>query len=94
MKQEIKKVQVVIGGKQFSLLSDEPEDHVLLSAQAVNTIVQEIAQAMPHADETKIALLAAIQIASSLKKSELLHKQHEQTIERSIAMIDALISQP
>jgi cell division protein ZapA (FtsZ GTPase activity inhibitor) len=66
MKREAKSYKVSILGDQYSLVSDEPEGHIMQSALMVDSLLREIAEKSGSADTKKVAILAAIQLASRL----------------------------
>lgn len=63
---EAKSYKVSILGDQYSLMSDEPEEHVIQSALMVDSLLREIAGKSGSVDIKKNAVLAALQLASRL----------------------------
>ena len=66
MKQEVKKYKARIGNDIYILVSDEQETTISYAVQTVDSILQDIAAKAPEMDEKKIAVLAALQIATKL----------------------------
>ncbi|HEV2602010.1 MAG TPA: cell division protein ZapA [Candidatus Babeliales bacterium] len=62
--------KVLIFGHEYSLVTTESEDHIVQSARHVDAIMQEIASHAVVTDERKIAVLAALRIASKVLKLE------------------------
>ena len=58
--------KIVIFQDVYTVLSDESEEHVMQAANLVDLFMQEIAKKSNSTDGKKIAVLAALQIASSL----------------------------
>ncbi|TET06589.1 cell division protein ZapA [Candidatus Dependentiae bacterium] len=88
MSNTLKSYQLEIFGNQYKLLSDESEQHVVQSAQVVDKYMKEIADRVTNKNIQRIAVLAAVRLASMLlyKESELEQKQfHEKEL---IALID------
>ena len=64
---ESKKYNVTILGEVYSIVSDESEDHVKQSAELVNTLMKEISEKSKLLDIKKVAVLAALCVASKTK---------------------------
>jgi cell division protein ZapA (FtsZ GTPase activity inhibitor) len=62
--------KVIIFGDQYSLVSDESAESVFKTAQMVDTLMQEIASSGKISDAKKIAVLAALKLASNLNALE------------------------
>lgn len=61
-----KNYKVTIFGDQYTLASDEAEEHVIKTARLLDILMQEISQASKLTDAKKIAVLAGLRIASQL----------------------------
>jgi len=74
---DVKTYQLEIFGDKYSLVSDESEDHVVAAAQMVDKYMREIADNVSIKSDQRVAVLAAIRIASMLlqKESELSEQQ-------------------
>lgn len=70
---QTKQYKITILDNEYSLMSDESEVHVQGTVQKVDALMKEIREKSRLTDQTKVAVLAALQIAS-----ELLHLQQEQ----------------
>lgn len=66
MKTNTETYKVLINGDEFHLVSDESQAHVLKAAERVDAIVQELSAKVSHIDKRKVAILAALQLASEL----------------------------
>ena len=65
MKIDAKSYKVTILDKQFSLVSDEPERHIIEAAALVDTYMKNMqSNAGGRIDTEKIAILTALQLAS------------------------------
>jgi len=67
---ESKSYKVTIFGCTYTLVSDESEAHILQSAELVDTLMKEIATKSKIADSSKVAVLAALRVASKLISME------------------------
>ena len=88
----VKSYQLEIFGDTYTLLSDESEQHVIKSAQMVDKYMKEIADKVTSTNLQRIAVLAAVRIASMLlyKERELEEQKfHEEEI---IELIDRELS--
>jgi len=84
MMYEKKRYIVHILGDAYTIISDETESHVMASAKQVDDLMADIINKVPSADTQKIAVLAALRIAS-----DLLHRQTQ--IQESDSKIEACI---
>jgi len=64
MNSQIKKYKAHILGDTYSIVSDEKESFILESVQSVDSVMREISEKMPTMDKQKVAVLAALKIAS------------------------------
>jgi len=64
-----KTLEVTIFGDQYTLVSDESDEHISHSARLINQIMHSIKQAGVN-DGKKIAILASLQLASKVLKME------------------------
>jgi len=92
MMNESKKYNVTILGESYSIVSDESENHVKQSAELVDTLMREISGKSKLLDIKKVAVLAALCIASKTKhlEVELINSTHKQ--EELGNLIDEAIS--
>ncbi len=84
MMKQTKQYKITILDHEYSLVSDEPEAHIQKTVQKVDLLMKEVLEKSRLADQTKAAILAALQIAS-----ELLHIQGER--ERDMDHCQSLI---
>jgi cell division protein ZapA (FtsZ GTPase activity inhibitor) len=85
MKREAKSYKVSILGEQYSLVSDEPEGHVMQSALMVDSLLREIAEKSGSADTKKVAVLAALQLASRLVYAQI-HIERENLQKEALSL--------
>ena len=64
MNNQLKKYKAHILGDTYSIVSDEKESFILESVQSVDSVMREISEKMPAMDKQKVAVLAALKIAS------------------------------
>src|SRR5947209_8700483 len=62
--------KVRILDEEYCLVTNESEQHIVESAQLVDSMLREIMQGSARADEKKIAIVTALRIASRALKSE------------------------
>lgn len=78
--------KVTIFGDQYTLISDEAEECVLKATHMVDSLMQEIAAVSKITDTKKIAVLAALKIASQLaaleSETEAIKRHKEKLIHR------------
>lgn len=67
---EKNKLKVEIFNEQYSLISDEKEADILKASLMVDALMREIADKSNLNDEKKIAVLAALRMASKLVNLE------------------------
>jgi len=75
---EKRKLKIEIFNDQYSLISDEKEADVLKASLIVDKLMREIADRSSLQDEKKIAVLAALKIASKLVDLENSLQYYEQ----------------
>ena len=70
---ELKKLNINLFGKSFSITTDESEAKVFHAVEIVNNLTKNIKSKTMMSDEIKVAALVALQLASELvdKNSEL-----------------------
>lgn len=92
MMNEQKKYKLSIAGGEYTVISDEPQELIVKSADMVDSLMKELLMAAPKADQQKIAVLVALQLASKLYKAELQvadKSEHEKSL---LNQIDQFIS--
>ena len=80
---EPKQYSVTIFNEEYTIVSDESEQHVTEATQLVNSVIQEITAKAPTMDPKRVAVLAAIRLASnvvSLDEQQLMRKQKEEAL--------------
>ncbi len=70
MKNEKKNYRVQIFGDEYTVISDESENQVIQAATLIDSLMHEIIQNAQLTDPKKIAVLAALRIASKLLDCE------------------------
>jgi cell division protein ZapA (FtsZ GTPase activity inhibitor) len=81
----MRKCKVSIYGESYTLVTDETEEHLSFIARVVNDSMQNIAQKTGMTDTKKIAIMAAIQLASKLDSTHNALKSYER---KSVHLID------
>ena len=82
-----KTTRVEIFGSEYHIRADADADYVKTVATYVDAKMSEIAQSQSLVSSTKVAILAAINIADELFKER---RQREQTVQDVSARADAL----
>jgi cell division protein ZapA len=86
-----KTIQIEIYGQRYALTGDAEEDYVKRLAQFVDENIRTLAQGMKTATLSRVAILAAINIAHQLFQSERLRQQGEAAIEeRAGSLIETI----
>jgi cell division protein ZapA (FtsZ GTPase activity inhibitor) len=67
---EKKRYTVQILDDEYTLVSDEAESHVVLSAKKVDSAMRELTEVLQNVEPKKIAVLTALRIASELINSQ------------------------
>ncbi len=70
MNSETKHYKVVILDKEYSIVSDEPEAHVMAAAALVDETMRALTAEPQGVDLQKLLVLSALQIASKLLDRE------------------------
>ncbi len=70
MKSEAKRIDVGLYGETYSIVSDEPLEKVAEIASSVDSLMQAIAKKTGLTDAKKIAVLAALKLATNQHKLE------------------------
>lgn len=81
----LKKYKVSIFGESYTLVSDEPEEHLVLAAQHVDELMRQLAEKTGLSDTKRIAVLASLQIACKLKSVEVIL---EHSARKELELID------
>ncbi len=68
--EELKKLKIAILGKNYCITTDESESDVSHAVELVNLLMKAIASKTQIQDDSKIAVLAALQLANDLSKSQ------------------------
>lgn len=74
---EKNKVTVTIHNRTYTIVGNEPEEHVKLVARLVDEKMQEIYEANKHLDSTKLAVLTALNTMNDYIK---LKEEHEELL--------------
>lgn len=87
-----KNVKVLVFGDQYSLVSDEPVEQVYEAARHVDLLMREVADALSHLENKKIAVLVALQIMSKYLALQSAATHDDQKKKELIDMIDREIT--
>lgn len=88
---EAKNYTIDILGDRYTIISDEPAEHVTEAAACVNSIVQEIYAYDGSIDQRKAVVLAALRIASNLIHAEQNVRMMHTEGQKLIQSIDAYL---
>ena len=66
----MKRYKVVIFDKEYNVVSDEPEEHILAAAALVDKTMRNITAAPSRVDQQHLAVLSSLQLASKLLNAE------------------------
>lgn len=80
--------KVTIFGDQYSLVSDESQEHMIKAAQLIDSLMRDVSSKATNADAKKIAVLVSLQIASTLLKLESSAVQDKEKQKQLIEFID------
>lgn len=79
--------KLLIFGDHYSVVSDESQSQLAHAASKVDSLMNEISTKFPHIDEKRIAVLAALQLASTIIALE---AQIEHTSIRHKELVDRI----
>ncbi len=79
--------KLLIFGDHYSVVSDESQSQLTHAAAQVDALMKEISAKVPHIDDKRIAVLAALQLAS---KVIALESQIEHTSVRHKELVDRI----
>lgn len=88
MMYEKKRYIVHILGEEYTIVSDETESHVMNSAKQVDILMADIFNKIPSASTQKVAVLAALCIASDLLHAQTQRQESDSKIETCIQKIE------
>ncbi len=74
-----KKIEVVIYGTEYVMVSEKSEEYINALADKVDTVMQEIGKSNSRYNPTMVAVLAALNLADDLNKSR---EEYEHTSEK------------
>jgi len=82
MTKQTKQYKITILDNEYSLVSDESEQHVRSTVEYVDSLMKVVQEKSRLADQTKVAVLAALQIASELLRlqEEKMRNQQEYSV--------------
>lgn len=86
-----KHCKVHIFGDEYSLITNESEEHVKAAAAMVDALIKEIASKASVHQDKKVVVLAALQIASKMILLEQERADQKQQEERALALLDATL---
>ncbi|HEX2978041.1 MAG TPA: cell division protein ZapA [Candidatus Babeliales bacterium] len=83
MKREAKKYTVMLLGEPYTLISDEPEMHIMQAVSRVDALMNELSESLKSKDAKRVAALAALQFAhKNLSFEEQLRSYQDELIAR------------
>lgn len=83
-----KSLKITILGKSFFIVTDEDTEDVLQAASLVDFLMQEKLEKSPSGNESKLALITALQIATDLKKSLREFDEYKKITESLVSFIN------
>jgi len=86
---QAKSCKVTIFGDEYTLLSNETEAHVIESAKLIDSCMQEIASKAKISDGKKVAVLAALRIASRVLQLEAQQEKKEHQLKSLVQELDS-----
>ncbi len=88
---EPKSVKVTIYGREYTLRGDAAPEYVQKVAQLVDRRMREIAEQSGIAVTSKIAILAAVNLADELLRERQQHQQAVELLEERTAQMTAML---
>ena len=89
-----KSLDVEIYGQRYTLRGDADEEYIKRLAACVDEHMREVASGMKTATLSKLAVLAAINIAHQLIQAEARHEKDEADVDRRVlCLMDAIEEQ-
>ena len=79
---ELKSLNLTIFNKNYSISTDENEDIIFQAAKKVDFLMNELSNKTSLKDDTKIAVLVALQLANDLEKNRKRLNSWEEKTER------------
>ena len=87
-------IEVEIYGQRYAIKGDADEDYVRKLAAYVDEHMRQVGKGMKTATLSKLAVLAAINIAHQLFQAEQLRQQEEADVERRVlSLLDTIEEQ-
>jgi len=86
-----KKYIVTILGQKYSLVSDEPEELIMRSAEIVNGLMAEITQRSSTVDSTKVAVLVSLKLARDYLAAQQVIQAHTQHYSHLVTVLDTAL---
>jgi len=86
-----RKYSVEIFNQTYTLVSDEPEEHLVRVGAYVDGVMRDIARQAAMSDMQRVAVLASLQMASKLIRLEQEHDKRAREGEELMARIDAAL---
>jgi len=94
MERDTHKYTVEVFGEHYQLVSDETHEHLAQVSARVDTLMRDIARKMDSAEVKKVAVLAALQLASALVYFEREKDKRARESQELRARIDEALSAP
>ena len=91
MMYEKKRYIVHILGDDYTIISDETDNHVMASARHVDALMADISNKVPSANAQKVAVLAALRIASDLLHAQAQRQESDSKIEACLEEIEHML---
>lgn len=86
-----KKYTVTILGQKYSLVSDEPEELIMRSAEIVNGLMADITQRATTVDNTKVAVLVSLKLARDYLAAQQIIQAHTSHYNHLVTVLDTAL---
>lgn len=83
-----KQLKISINGKQYSIATDEDDKDVYQAVELVGVLLKKNIEGASAIDESKTALVAALNLATELIKSKNTLCMYEQRVEQLVRLLD------
>ena len=88
MKCDVESYRVIILGDEYTIVSDESEEHIIKAANYTHALMQEIVQKAPYALPKTVAVLAALRLEGKVINAEEKAKKREEKSVEITNLID------
>ena len=86
-----RKYKISLRTREYTLVSDESEDHISKVTQVVNQVLDEITRAAVNESEHDLTLLTALSLASKLVHAQSALVSHDARDKQLLELIDQAV---